>query len=374
MRQLIDDDYRMTDRSTTPAEKAPTKNRALVLTFVISVGLWLLIASATLITRHQFAKEMGHPFGSYEIAVIIINSTTYALLTPFVFWITFTHPIGGPHRLRQVAAYLAGGIAFSLAHAVIRGIVYPVSDMPHVTGRLFRHLLLFDGPEDLFEVYLPIVVFGQMASYYQRLRDKETQLTLARLQLLKSKLHPHFLFNTMHSISALMFRDVRAADTMISRLSDLLRLALDAQDTQETTLARELEFLDLYLKIEQIRFQDRLQITIEPEPQTLNALVPHLILQPLVENAIRHGISVMPADGKIKVASQVQGKQLLLRVTDNGPGYRDSERATLEKGLGLSNTRKRLDTLYGNSQRLAITNTQQGGVEVCVEIPFRPGH
>jgi LytS/YehU family sensor histidine kinase len=196
------------------------------------------------------------------------------------------------------------------------------------------------------------------------------QLAKARLQTLKSNLQPHFLFNTMHSISALMLTDVAAADRMMARLSDLLRMSLENSEIQTTCLSRELEFVAGYLEIEKIRLEDRLNVVLDIAAETLDAQVPYLILQPLVENAIRHGISRMSSGGIVWITASHDGPRLLLRVRDNGPGCAKAD-ALAGIGLGLRTTRERLHTLYGDEQSFEIRPDPVHGVEISVGIPFQ---
>jgi LytS/YehU family sensor histidine kinase len=232
--------------------------------------------------------------------------------------------------------------------------------------------------DDVTGAYLPIVLIAHAISYYTTLREGEfrtsqleIQLTKSRLQALKSQLQPHFLFNTLHSISALMLTDVRAADTMMTRLSDFLRMTLENNATQVTTLSRELEFASGYLEIERVRFDDRLKVVLDIAPDTLDAQVPSLLLQPLVENAVKHGISKRSDGGEIRIGATHDDRNLYLRITDSGPGLGADGNSELKDGLGLRATRDRLKTLYGNEQSLDIREVPEGGVEVRVWIPFR---
>jgi LytS/YehU family sensor histidine kinase len=197
------------------------------------------------------------------------------------------------------------------------------------------------------------------------------QLTRSHLQALKSHLQPHFLFNTMHSISALMLTDVAAADKMMSRLSDLLRMSLESSGIQITSLNRELEFVAGYLEIEKVRFGERLSIVLDIAAETLDAQVPSLLLQPLVENAIRHGISRLSSGGTVRIVASRDGRDLYLRVRDNGPGLVSVVGTPRGTGFGLRTTRERLQTLYGNQHSFEIHDVPSGGVEVSVRIPFR---
>jgi LytS/YehU family sensor histidine kinase len=202
----------------------------------------------------------------------------------------------------------------------------------------------------------------------QQLRTSrlEAQLAQAQLSALKMQLHPHFLFNTLHSISALLHSDAEAADRMVARLGDFLRLTLENSDSHEVTLEQELEFLRCYLDIEMTRFQDRLRVDFAIGPGTLDALTPNLILQPLVENAIRHGIAHRIEPGCIEICSERSGDKLRLQVRDDGPGF-----ASNTAGIGLTNTRARLERLYGSGYVLQLSNGAQNGATVTLEIPFR---
>jgi LytS/YehU family sensor histidine kinase len=181
------------------------------------------------------------------------------------------------------------------------------------------------------------------------------------------QLHPHFLFNTLNSISVLMRRDVEAADRMLVGLSNLLRVTLAAKTAHEIPLREELDFLEKYLEIEQTRFRDRLTLRMRIEREAMEAMVPHLIFQPLVENAVRHGIRDRESGGLIEIRAERRGDALLLEVRDDGPGIEES----VSEGVGLSNTRARLEYLYGADAKLELRNSREGGLVTSVQIPFR---
>jgi signal transduction histidine kinase len=340
---------------------------------------------------YQFDRSLGRPMSlSYELTIPLINNLMYALMTPFVFRAALRRPLQRGNWLRLSGFHVVGSLAFTVIHVAGRGFLYPVWD-PRVGGlaysvfnwhtRVFRidwvllnRLFFYNLVSDIFSVYLPILLIAHAVWYYQRFRDREIrasqlegQLAVAHLQALKTQLHPHFLFNTLHSISSLMHTDVSAADKMITRLGDLLRQGLENTGVQVTTLKGELEFLDNYLAIEKVRFEDRLRVVTDIAPEALDARVPYLVLQPLVENAVRHGISKRSAAGEIRIAANRADRRLYLRVTDNGPGLKEQPPRT---GLGLRATRERLQTLYGENQSVGIRNTEEGGVEVCIWIPF----
>ena len=186
--------------------------------------------------------------------------------------------------------------------------------------------------------------------------------------MLKSQLQPHFLFNTLHSVSALLRDNPDAADNMIADLSALLRLSLESRSTNELMVEEELKALDLYISIQQIRFQDRLAFQLKVEPQALSALMPHLLLQPLAENAIRHGIARRSAPGTLFVEIGRRNSSLRISVCDNGPGSK--EHNAIRYGIGLSNTKARLGALYGNDFSLDLRSSADGFC-VVVEFPFR---
>jgi two-component system, LytTR family, sensor kinase len=185
------------------------------------------------------------------------------------------------------------------------------------------------------------------------------------------QLHPHFLFNTLHSISSLVLEDSPKANSMIARLGDFLRLTLENSDQQVVTLKEETEFLRCYLEIEQVRFGDRLTVAFDLEPQTLSAQAPHLILQPVVENAIQHAIAPRATRGHINIEAKRVSSLLRLEVRDNGPGITSNGDLLETEGVGLNNVRTRLHQSYGSDFRFELMNAGGGGLTVVMEIPFR---
>jgi two-component system LytT family sensor kinase len=363
--------------------------------WVWSFGLWTFVAVANGVTIFQFDRSIGRYMSLRdEITLPLINNLIYAALTPVVFGLALRHPIQRTNWMRRTGVHLVGSLGFTVAHVALRSLVYPVWDPrirgfayivwnPHtyvfnVQWVLINRLFFYNVTSDIFSVYLPIVLIAQAVWYQKRFREREVrtfeleaQLAKAHLQALKSQLQPHFLFNTLHSISALMLTDVQAADRMMTRLSDLLRMSLENNGVQETSLSRELEFVGGYLEIEKVRFEERLEVVLEIPPDTLDARVPHLLLQPLVENAVRHGISRRSAAGEIRIGASHDDHSLYLRVRDNGPGLGEHEARPGKVGLGLVATRERLQTLYGSDQSVDVRSLPEGGAEACVRIPFR---
>jgi LytS/YehU family sensor histidine kinase len=215
--------------------------------------------------------------------------------------------------------------------------------------------------------------------YYRRYREREQAaeqlargLSEARLQALKMQLQPHFLFNTLNAISALIPDEAKPARRMIARLGDLLRVTLEHEETQEVTLREELAFLEPYLEIEQARLEDRLTVVMNIAPETLDALVPHLMLQPLVENAIRHGIAARIEPGRVEISSSREpADRLQLEIRDDGRGLNGDGGVSSRRGVGLTNIRSRLEQLYGGGHHFKLENQAAGGVLVQINLPFR---
>ena len=334
--------------------------------------------------------------GSWEAAGMQFSQMLpFAFLTPFVFVLVDRYPIQRQNWIRRSLLYLAGGLIFTAGHVALRGITpYGVWDSKsrvwrspiwdyeahrvHLQWSVFEGMFLENAFDDVTSSYFPVLLMAYVLSYYSRLAEREkltanleAQLTKANLHALKSQLQPHFLFNTMHSISSLMFTDAAAADRMMSRLSELLRISLEESE-QITTLNRELEFVSGYLEIEKMRFGERLTVLLDISADTLDVQFPHLLLQPFVENAVQHGISRLSARGKIEISSRRNGQNLYVTVRDNGPGFSVVEGSPPKLGVGIKVSQERLRTLYGANHILAFGSESAGGSEVTIRIPFCP--
>ena len=277
---------------------------------------------------------------------------------------------------RSLAVHVVGSVLFSLSFMALRA---ELATWEGGAGfqEAFKNLLVKTWHFNLL-IYWVILVARYAIEYYRKYRERELaaldlekSLAQAKLQALQMQLNPHFLFNTLHSISSLMHQDVEAADRMIVRLSDLLRAALEGSDTQEVELQQELEFLKRYLEIEQTRLGSRLTVKMDIAPETLRARVPNLILQPLVENAIKHGIEPRARPGRIELRAERHNGTLALEVRDNGRGLPEGK--VVEEGVGLSNTRARLRGLYGDAHRFDLKPVEGGGLLIQVSIPFQEG-
>jgi two-component system, LytTR family, sensor kinase len=367
-----------------------------LLVWALSFGVWTIVALLLSVSSYLFSRSINTPASFVSsMGLQFSNILTFAPLTPFAFALTLRYPVQRNNWKRSSMVHLAGGLVFTVMHVALQGMTPYASWDPRVhawvsaVGRspghafqihwsVLRSLFVASSADDIMFVYVPIVLIAHAVWYHQSLRERdisksqlEAQLAKAHLRVLKSQLQPHFLFNTLHSISSLMLTDVPAADKMMTRLSDLLRMSLEDNETQLATLSRELEFVDAYLEIENIRFADRLSIVRDIAPDTLDAEVPHLLLQPLVENAVQHGISRLSFGGKIRISASHDGRNLYLAVTDNGPGLGNGDQPSSRAGLGLKATRERLKTLFGNDQTFELRTAAQGGVEACVRIPLR---
>ena len=298
-----------------------------------------------------------------------------------ILWLCKRIPLEPGRFGRWFAKHFVASLVFALAFVTCIAWLIAGERSVH-DGSILKFSYLFTkfaiGDTVWFMLMYWTVVMGNLGwRSYQRHREHELeeaelrqQLVAARLDALRMQLNPHFLFNTLHTISALIHENPEAADRVIARLSDLLRQSLDQSKAQEVPLSDELTFLDQYLEIEQTRFGDRLHVEREIDPGLQNALVPYLILQPLVENAIRHGIEQREERGHLAIRAHHDNGVLELSVTDNGSGLPDDAGAARE-GIGLSNTRSRLRHLYGDNQRLELKSVPAGGLEARITIPYR---
>lgn len=303
--------------------------------------------------------------------------------TPIVLALARRFPVERGTWWRVLPIHLISSLLVSLAHSAYGSWLY-LRILPFGPPREPRSFFEMFTGRAMNQVHLDLLIYGATigmsyaVSYYFRFREREfrasqleTQLAQAQLQTLKMQLHPHFLFNTLNAIAGLV-RDSRnkAAVNMLAGLSDLLRYTLENAGKQQVPLREELEFLELYLDIQQMRFSDRLQVELHIDPETLSALVPNLILQPLVENAIRHGISRRAAAGMVGISASRDGGQLHIRIYDDGPGLKQDNGSRMVEGVGLSNTRARLKQLYRDEQNFSLVARPSGGVEAALIIPF----
>jgi signal transduction histidine kinase len=353
-------------RQALPAVTRSRARDAIVVVVVWAI-VGVILAGFSVINRlHMNAPpEWGRSLVLNLLICEIATGPTFVYL-----WAVRRWPVG-PGRWRHALLYLASipaltAMIFAVYIPIRVWLVYPVP-YAELKPRMLD-LFLYDG-------FLLAVLVGLVhAVEYQRsMRESELRvsalnnyLTQARLEVLRSELQPHFLFNALHSVSTLMHRNVEAADEMLAQLADLLRLSLERRSVQEAPLREELAVLAPYLNILRIRFGDRLSIEVDVDPALLDVTAPLFILQPLVENAIRHGIERRAGAGRIGIRARPAGDSIEISVADDGPGLAQNG---FREGIGLSNIRLRLEQLYGARGSISLTGSPESGTQVVVRIP-----
>lgn len=306
---------------------------------------------------------------------------SWAVITPGILWLASRFPFDRGTWKAAIPIHMVGVVVAMLVHVALvvasRMVTYWAIGESRPTWLMEAQQMFILNFDWEMMTYWSIVGLSHALRLHYEARARElgaaqleTRLVEAQLHTLQRQMQPHFLFNTLNTISALMHRDVDAADAMIARLSDLLRMSLQRVGVQEVALAEELDFLAKYLEIEQTRFRDRLTVVFDVQSDTLDALVPNLLLQPLVENAIKHGIGPRPTPGQVTVRARRVGAMLELDVQDNGVGLSAARLTDFNRGVGLSNTRSRLDHLYGSLHRFEFRQPAEGGLLVSVAIPL----
>src|SRR5271167_1435786 len=293
--ELVRRPRRMVPLKSEAPNGGPPGNVRPWIIWALSFGVWTFVALAYALTVYELYRSTGTSMSFLSVLGMQSSQVlTYIPLTPFAFAFASRFQVQRGNWARNSLVLLAGGLVFTVAQVAMRGMTpYAFWDAQahgfRIQWFMFDRMFLSSVVDDVVTTYLPIVLIAHVACYYQRFRERElrtsqlqVQLEKARLQSLKSQLQPHFLFNTLNSISALMLTNVEAADRMITRLGDLLRVSLQTAGTQMTTLSRELEFVNCYIEIEKVRFEERLKVSVDVAPETLDASVPHLLLQPLV--------------------------------------------------------------------------------------------
>lgn len=312
----------------------------------------------------------------------LVSGYIWFALSPLILFLTNKFPFEAGRWKTSLAVHVVAGVLVALGQQAID--TYLLTKLGYPPGREFTSFLeayqffVFLNLHLSILIYAGVVGIKSAYSYYQKYRERELQasqlearLAQSRLQVLKMQLHPHFLFNTLNAISELIYKDPESADRMLTDLSDLLRLSFENLEVQEIPLKQELEFLEKYLEIEQMRFHDRLTVDMHIAPETLDASVPNMILQPLVENAIKHGIAPRSSGGRIDINAARSNGHLEISVNDDGLGVPFGDVENLPEGVGLSNTRRRLRHLYGEKHRFDLRKLDTGGLGVNLEIPFR---
>lgn len=359
-----------------------------VLEFSSAQGWWILFGIYTaifvLIFGYHYLDDLSRQrLGTFGVRFLEEFTGVYSvfILLPLVFRMAHSYLFRRKGWIRLVGMHVAAAVAFSFLHtslmAVSRWIISPLIGMGSYDYGIMRFRYPMEFSNDLIGytvVVLAYYFFRRMQiAQAQQLAAAELQTRLAQAQLenLRLQLQPHFLFNTLNTISSVMYEDVRAADAMLTQLSDLLRLTLRTASSHEILLSQELQITRLYLDIMQKRFEDKLRVTYSVDPGLENSLVPQLILQPLVENSLRHGLKEIGAGIDISIGVRRENGSLILQVMDTGAGLgQQNTDAILNRGLGLANIRGRLEQLYGAGQAFSIANRAAGGAEVTLRFPF----
>jgi two-component system LytT family sensor kinase len=334
------------------------------------LGVWTVIALLMTRLHLRWYEWIGEPTTVTSAAISSFGDAyLWALVTTAAIWTTRRYRLGGKRWKRSIAVHVAVALVVPVVRHLLSLAILAAVGAP-------SRGYLEDGE---FETTLGpyLVIFGVVQAFdYARLRRErayaaerlQAELVTARLHRLKAQLHPHFLFNTMHAVSSLMHTDVAAADRMLSQLAGLLRRSLRDFDVQKVPLREELDFLLPYLDIERARLRERLRVELDVDHRLDLVLLPHLLLQPLVENAVRHGIAPRPRGGCVELRVARQHDRLVIHVADDGPGASEAQLKAAQ-GVGLANTRARLDALYGDEHRMEIDSGSQG-FTVRVELPL----
>ncbi len=351
----------------------------IVLVYLASATLFALYTSGIYATSGLAEHEQI----DYRRILLFEFTGAYSgiLLIPFLLRFMRRFPIQSGNWTRRMPLHAMVSILFSLCMTLMmwgsRTVLFDwLGWGPYNYGQL-GYRFAMEYLKQLC-IYWGIYIIVKAVAYARESRERELQasqlekeLAEARLNALKNQLNPHFLFNTLNMISSYVYEDPGIAEKMITRLSDLLRLTLNYADRQEVALQKELEFLDAYLAIMKARFQEQLILSLEIDRSTRNLLIPHLILQPLVENSIKHCTSEFARPGEIRIAACSTGDLLRVVIEDNGPGIRESGNGTAKNGIGLRNTRLRLQELYGERHRFEMENRDSGGLRIVLELPAR---
>jgi two-component system LytT family sensor kinase len=304
----------------------------------------------------------------------------WALSTPFIVWLARRFPIAPSRWTSSLAIHVSAWLGLSLLHACIRAplhhFIYPWMKYGAGITSLIGYYFVGNITNNAL-IYAVVALIAYTVAYVRALQDRELKASQleahlgdARLRALKMQIQPHFLFNTFNSISALMHKDVEAAENMMTDLSDLLRRTLETSEAHEVTVREELELLEPYLSIQRTRFQDRLTVHVNVDSESYAAMMPNLTLHTLVENALHHGVARRNSGGEVWIEVRQENGMLVIRVSDNGPGLPEQVVDPFDRGIGLPNTKARLEQLYGNEQRFTITNRGEGGVVATIAVPY----
>lgn len=340
-----------------------------------SSWIWIVAGSFFIVRVSEYytlRTDMGHTLTwADSLRYTLVELGFWIIITPVIAWWAQIFSLERPALLKNVTILILLNVFTEVLYSSYR-VKFHHFVYPDFALRSFwrqSQIYLIDNSFIVAWFFWAVIGIHHAIRAARRSQQREQELIQAQLELLKGQLQPHFLFNTLNSISWLMREDVEAADNMMTSLGELLRTTLSIPASEEVTLRRDLDMLDLYLDIERARFQDRLRVSVNVDPQAMNCTVPCLFLQPIVENAVRHGIARLDRPGLVEVRAACVGTELCVSVLDDGPGI--SPESIAREGIGLANTRARLEKHYGKMQSLRYSNRNEGGLVVEIRIPMR---
>jgi two-component system LytT family sensor kinase len=350
--------------------------KAFAKRFALVFALWTLVSICGGLADYLFSLALGGHltfWGAFRRP--LTEQWIWAALTPLVFLIAHHFPLSRPRLPRAIGMHVAAFLTLSLLHCLLAELVGgPLAVLPaHYTGPTLPLRFLEEFYSDIW-MYWPLVCIQALMDSHARTRERERRaaelealLGKSHLAFLRARIQPHFLFNTLHALSALIRSDALAAEDMVADLAEILRASSADSGLQETTLRSELDLVACYLRIQQRRFGDRLRVIQVVAPELLDAAVPPLVLQSIVENAVIHGIAPLDRSGTVAIRAYRREEQLVLQVEDDGMGMQSGG----STGVGLSNARRRMHELYGDKQSLYVMSAPGQGVSALVCIPFR---
>lgn len=360
--------------------KEADNNRQRLLWAIGWFGFFTL-TGLLLFSSKYFDDLARNKSGTLSVRLIeeMTGSYTAALLLPFAIMLARRFRFTRANWMRRLPSHLLIIIGYSVAHttfmAISRKVIFPLAGLGYYDYGIMSYRYVMEFTQDAI-YYVMLIAIVYLFDHYRESRDRElkttqleAQLAQVRLQTLQSQLQPHFLFNALNTISAVIYEDPEIADAMIARLSDFLRHSLASSDAQEVTLKEELDFLNLYLAIMRPRFETRLNVSFDIQSNVSDAIVPKLILQPLVENSIKHGADPRSGVVYIDVRAMRENGSVLLEVKDGGPGLLAHQQSN--NGVGLSNTIERLRHLYGAGHDFRLEDAPSGGLLVQIRMPYR---
>lgn len=396
---IVDDAGRVMELTTNsskesaglPRRARPQPRRSgFWLELAIIFGFWTFLAVLTAGSRvlDPFSDDLTSTERVRVLLPVFFNYYMWALLTPLIFWLTSKYSIDRANWMSRVPLHLAIGFVVAIGVDVYddalrflfvpeggRGRPPSIDPVRSISHMWFLNELI---------VFMAVAAAGFARDYFLRYQARQeeavqlraqadrlrSQLSEARLQALRMQINPHFLFNTLHAVSSLVERDPNGVRRMLARLSELLRYTLEDGAEPEAPLGQELNFLERYLEIQRIRFQGHFDAEIDAPEEVRHALIPNLILQPIVENAVKHGASHAHDTGCVWIRARREGDRLVITVADNGPGIEDEKAVEGRRGFGLRNTRERLSELYGDAFDLRFHRREGGGLVARLELPF----